>query len=62
MLLIYCWNVLGPFFTLNSIIKYLKSPHLVQKAIYIYIYIFFIDIDLVKGSNNIKFYKVLCFY
>ena len=34
VLLIYCWNILGPFFILNGITRYLKSPHYVWKAIY----------------------------
>ena len=34
ILLMYYWNVLGPFFILNSITRYLKSPHYVQKAVY----------------------------
>ena len=34
VLLTYCWNVLGPFFILNSITRYSKSPHCVQKAVY----------------------------
>ena len=34
ILLTYCQNILGPFFTLNSITRYLKSPHRIRKAVY----------------------------
>ena len=34
ILLMYCQNVPGPFFTLNSITRYSKSPYYIQKAVY----------------------------
>ena len=34
VLLTYCWNILGPFFILNGITRYSKSPYYIRKAVY----------------------------
>jgi len=44
---------------LNGIIRYLKSPYYVRKAIY---FLSPVYIDFIKGSNYIKLYKVLYLY